>query len=116
LLVSFTLQCFSTLTLIAGFELNRSYIAQNLCVNRDKPSMHCNGKCFLEKELHKDQQRKNQESENGGNRLVLSLFSPNETLVFNTELESSPFTFDGVRSRYYAAPHFNFFRPPRPSA
>lgn len=114
LLVSFSLQCFSTLTLIAGFELNRSYIAQHLCVNRDKPSMHCNGKCFLEKELHKDQQRKHQESENGANRLVLSLFSPDEVLNFTTGLTSSPFTFGGIRRRYYTVPHFNFFHPPCP--
>ncbi len=116
LLVSFTFQSFSTLTLIAGFELNRSYIAHNLCINRDNPSMHCNGKCFLEKELHQNQERKNQGSENVGNRLILPLFCPDEVYIFNTTLKSSTFTYDGVRSRHYLTPHFSFFHPPRPLA
>lgn len=43
------------------FFLNQDYIAQNLCENRDKPKMHCNGKCHLTKQL-KETDRKNQEN------------------------------------------------------
>lgn len=32
---------------IAGFELNQKYIAEKLCVNKDKPWLHCNGRCYL---------------------------------------------------------------------
>jgi hypothetical protein len=34
------------------FELRKSYIIQNLCENRFKPELHCNGKCYLAKTLH----------------------------------------------------------------
>jgi hypothetical protein len=44
---------------MAGYEVNRDYIAKNLCENRNKPQMHCNGKCHLNKEL-KEQQKKEQ--------------------------------------------------------
>jgi hypothetical protein len=37
--------------------MNQSYIAETLCVNRDKPMMHCNGKCYLSKKIT-DQQKK----------------------------------------------------------
>ena len=43
------------------FYLNQAYIAQNLCVNRDKPSMHCNGKCHLSKKL-KEEDRRDQDN------------------------------------------------------
>ncbi|WP_369049265.1 hypothetical protein [Tenacibaculum sp. UWU-22] len=36
--------------------LNYQYISQVLCVNKDKPELHCNGKCYLNKELKKVQE------------------------------------------------------------
>jgi hypothetical protein len=35
------------------FELNKEYIIQNLCENRFKPELNCNGQCYLAKQLHK---------------------------------------------------------------
>lgn len=35
----------------AGYELNKEYIAAELCVNKDKPQLQCNGKCFLAKKI-----------------------------------------------------------------
>lgn len=36
-----------------GYQINKAYIAETLCVNRDKPQMHCDGKCYLSKQLKK---------------------------------------------------------------
>ncbi len=38
-----------------NFLAHRNYIASTLCVNKSKPSMHCNGKCHLMKELKKQE-------------------------------------------------------------
>jgi hypothetical protein len=35
------------------FELRKDYIVQNLCENRFKPELHCDGKCYLAKTLTK---------------------------------------------------------------
>lgn len=35
------------------YELNKGHISTQLCVNRDKPQMHCEGKCHLKKQLQK---------------------------------------------------------------
>jgi hypothetical protein len=35
--------------------MNESYIAKNLCINREKPMMHCNGKCYLAKKLNEQE-------------------------------------------------------------
>jgi len=45
-----TVNC-SRLFIYAGFKLNQSYITAKLCENRDKPLMHCNGKCYLMKKI-----------------------------------------------------------------
>ena len=35
------------------FELRKDFIIKNLCENRFKPQLHCDGKCYLAKQLHK---------------------------------------------------------------
>ena len=35
------------------YQINKKYIAEVLCKNKDKPEMHCNGKCYLKEQLKK---------------------------------------------------------------
>lgn len=37
--------------LYLDFEIRRDYIVANLCENRNRPQLHCDGKCFLAKRL-----------------------------------------------------------------
>ncbi|MFA4869100.1 MAG: hypothetical protein WC623_12915 [Pedobacter sp.] len=57
LLFSLLITNFSNLFLFAGFELNRNYIATELCMNKSKPELHCNGQCFLMKKLKQAQEK-----------------------------------------------------------
>lgn len=57
LLFSLLITNFSNLFLFAGFELNRNYIATELCTNKSKPELHCNGQCFLMKKLKQAQEK-----------------------------------------------------------
>lgn len=43
---------------VAWYQCNKSYIAQNLCENRDKPALKCCGKCYLRKQLAKTEARR----------------------------------------------------------
>lgn len=43
-----------------SFEINKSYIAKNLCENRFKPELDCGGQCYLMKQLA---ERKKQQEE-----------------------------------------------------
>jgi len=36
---------------IASFKINQNFIANNFCVNKDKPAMCCKGKCYLTKKV-----------------------------------------------------------------
>ncbi len=38
------------------FQLNVDSIVQKYCVNKDKPQMHCNGKCHLAQQLNLDKE------------------------------------------------------------
>jgi hypothetical protein len=51
LLLSFFAQAFSRYLSIADYYVNTSSYLVN-CVNKDKPWMHCNGRCQLCKKLH----------------------------------------------------------------
>ena len=37
---------------VSYFELNKEYIIKTYCVNKNKPKLHCNGKCHLSKQLN----------------------------------------------------------------
>ena len=69
----------------AAFFLNRSFIAKNLCVNREKPMMHCNGKCYLSKKL-KEQEKQDQQVPVSKNEQfsIQPFFVPAPFLLANT--------------------------------
>ena len=45
----------TSLTLI-NFELHRETITQLFCVNKEVPELHCDGKCYLEKQIKADEE------------------------------------------------------------
>ncbi len=59
LIISVLTVNYSRLFVYAGFKLNQSYIAANLCENRNKPQMHCNGRCYLMKKIKQAEEKQN---------------------------------------------------------
>lgn len=55
---------------LAGFEMNQDYIAKELCINRNKPQLHCNGRCYLMRKL-KQAQDKEQKQEHSFQKIQL---------------------------------------------
>lgn len=43
---------------LAEYVVNYDYIIENLCENRDKPQLNCDGKCYLAKQLAKESEGK----------------------------------------------------------
>ena len=104
------LQSVSLLLVDAGYNVNHSYIASALCVNRNKPQMHCDGKCFLKKELN------NQQEKESSQRTI----HPNSSITFFCEEISSyhfyhtdrKFFFPNKNSCYSSGFLTNNERPP----
>ena len=53
LTVLLLLQSFGRELLVLNFAVNQNAIAQQYCVNKARPSLRCNGKCFLAKQLRR---------------------------------------------------------------
>ena len=47
-------QAFYNVGVLGYWLANRDYIAANLCENRARPQLHCDGKCYLAKQLAKE--------------------------------------------------------------
>ena len=50
---------FSKAIALLDYRLNEKYIASSLCENRNRPACCCHGRCFLKKQLQKDEDGKN---------------------------------------------------------
>lgn len=55
LLMSLLVQHSGYLANIVCYEINKDYVAANLCENRAKPRSCCKGKCYLKKQQEKSQ-------------------------------------------------------------
>lgn len=74
------IQSASRLLIIANYEVNKDYISKNLCENKAKPQMHCNGKCHLKKQLQKEDKKENSASSSIKEKLEVQFFSDIESL------------------------------------
>lgn len=42
---------------VMEYNLNKDFIAKNLCINKARPKMHCNGKCQMMKRLAEEEKQ-----------------------------------------------------------
>lgn len=54
------LQTFSMYAIRGAYLLNKDFIARVLCINKEKPKMQCEGKCYLSKKLKEQEQQDQQ--------------------------------------------------------
>ncbi|MGV3538862.1 MAG: hypothetical protein ACO1OQ_03575 [Rufibacter sp.] len=52
-------QAFSKVFVLLDYQANKEFITKFLCINREKPQLHCNGKCYLMQKLKKAEQAEN---------------------------------------------------------
>lgn len=113
LIASVLLQSMNKLVVEVSYELNKDYIAKNLCVNRDKPMMHCNGKCHLAKQLQKT------ENDNNKNKTAQRLGFDFYVTAIPIQYKPQPIyvgladkAFTGYSTEYSFDPLDHIFRPP----
>lgn len=73
-LLGVLLQTYSQVVIVAQYYANKDYIAKNLCENRAKPQMHCDGKCCLKKKLAKEGKEQAPGPRSQKNEEVVTLF------------------------------------------
>jgi hypothetical protein len=57
LLLVLLTQTFSKWVVVVEYRLNKNFIAQNLCINKARPKLHCNGKCQMMKRLAAEEEQ-----------------------------------------------------------
>ncbi|MCF6212511.1 MAG: hypothetical protein L3J45_00635 [Flavobacteriaceae bacterium] len=99
---------------ILDYIINYNYIKTVLCINKDKPEMHCNGQCHLKQMVKKEVQEENSQD---------SKIPKIEVYKFQFNLNPQKHFFkmtDGVRLKKYFYKNtlipkeiiFRIFRPP----
>jgi hypothetical protein len=69
--------------LYLDFEIRRDYIVANLCENRARPMMQCNGRCYLAKRMKDAREKEEKQAENDYLSSLLYQVMDNNTLFFN---------------------------------
>lgn len=57
MIMAMMLPSLTKLGILIDFKINQDFIAEVLCINRDKPLNKCNGKCYLSKKLKKAEEQ-----------------------------------------------------------
>jgi hypothetical protein len=75
--------------LMLDYELRKDYIIQNFCINKNRPELHCDGKCYLAQKIKANQEKEEQEGFQSFFRQLLEInscvgslqFSKSDTLI-----------------------------------
>lgn len=110
---------FSKFFVYAGFGLNQKYIAETLCINKSRPWLHCNGRCYFMKKIKQaeDDDRK-QEAKNNLTRLEVTFLEQPYSIAF---IEPALLTTHTPKARCYNYRYISkyistIFRPPKLAA
>lgn len=113
LLFIFSAQTFYYAGITCWFYINRGYIAKEFCVNRSRPELKCDGKCFLARKLKEAENRQHEQTPQQLKEWV-------ETSPCTTAFVSFHFGFTKQKEEYnyHPADHYSFdpaytfFHPP----
>ncbi|MEO6948427.1 MAG: hypothetical protein ABI123_02260 [Ginsengibacter sp.] len=112
LLFIFCSQIFSTYIIEADFLINQSFIAENLCVNKDKPVMKCKGKCYLSKKLNEQQNNDQQVPVSKNQKIDIQPFLLVGALSVDGEAIAKKITFFNRNEMETGSLQRSIFRPP----
>jgi hypothetical protein len=84
-------QTFSKSLIVLNFRMNQKTIAASLCENRFKPKSCCHGKCYLDKQLNKDEKSQDTPLNSGSNlKFEVVLYSEKKTETHHLLINDKP--------------------------
>ena len=101
---------FQQAIIVLHFKLNQKAIVDEFCINKNQPKLHCEGKCFLKKQLQKTDQ--SDPSATHTYQKVDMFFISNMDLDIKhlaTEIKHKKVA---AKRTIYTAPHLEIFVPP----
>ncbi len=84
------MQTFSNSFILINYQVNKEYISKNLCENKNKPMLHCNGRCHLQKQLAaQDKKDKSPFSQTLKDKFELQYISDNTSPLITSNSEEA---------------------------
>lgn len=112
LLVGIMANSFNYLIVSTSYRLNQSYIASVLCTNKNKPQLHCEGKCFLDIKL-KELEQKNKQEQEHAKRLIETTAPMGISIAFNVFETDLNKTISHYLQKKTVGKSNTIFHPPR---
>ena len=105
---------FGPLYPVLDYAMNKDYIARVYCENKEKPKMHCNGKCHLMKQLKKAaEQTPRSHAVSIVSENFFPHYSPTSDLI-TPKYSELPFTLSDLWQEPVSSVHLlSVFRPPQ---
>ncbi len=105
--------------ILIDFGINQDFIAEMLCVNKDKPNTTCNGKCYLSEQLKKVEEQKEKQAPNPNPkeeklevlyyyenpRAYLKIIAGNYLMKINTAYKNKLYSFTFVVDIFHPPKH-----------
>lgn len=113
LLICLSFQYFVQTGFIGWFGMNREEITNLFCINKEKPALHCDGKCFLKKELkvlEHDNQSQGTQQQSSEQHLFLQPNAISQIVPFPILIAERVSIWNVF---YMFSPHFQLLRPPQ---
>ena len=100
------------------YELRKDYIIQNYCVNKTRPELHCDGKCYLAKQIQKAEKQDEKQATNNFLTKLLSFEVVQNTNIYSAYFPLKAFVEKSATNYFYKnnLSHlhtFAFFHPPQ---
>ncbi len=117
LLFLLNIPLFSKWSFVVYYQVNKSYIAKELCINKNRPQLHCDGKCFLAKKLKAEEEKEQKATSEKLEKMPeIVLFFDNNPVDFsgNSSFEELPklHSFSYLEPKY-GSPLLGIFQPPK---
>jgi hypothetical protein len=98
-----------------SYEFNKTYIIENYCINKNRPQLHCDGKCYLAKKLQAAQEKEENQSKITVYKLWLEVFHQSDDLSDKqtVNVAFSQFLNYFFQNNYHHSCIFSLLKPPQ---
>mgnify|MGYP001182219611 CR=1 FL=1 len=104
--------------ILIGFTINQEYIAEVLCINRDKPASTCQGKCYLSQKMKKAEEPDKEPIPTNFQERLQVVFNEvkNTVSIWSQLIQSDNQTVISQQNNFYSSSYTaDVFHPPKPS-
>lgn len=99
---------------IVWYEANLDYVANVLCENKSEPQLHCEGKCYLKKQLNKvdNPQESKQLPEKKAKSELPEYITSTSQFISHTIFTNITHEYSRYTNLYFFSPVSSIFHPP----